>query len=219
MIKMEYNPYYKPEWLEVIAACMFSGKSDRLIERLEKLRYHKQGSGIQIGLYKPKRDTRSPNIYTRSGREPFEAELVDENNPKELLWLARDKDVVGIDEGQFFDESLVEVVHSLRAAGKNVVVAGLDTDFTGKGYRSMPQLIFDAHEVMKPWPFCMYVDSDGQCGRVAQRTQRLLNGRPAPYDDPLDVVQDSEGCDEQGNIRTYEARCIYHHFVPGKPKQ
>jgi thymidine kinase len=107
--------------------------------------------------------------------------------------------VVGIDEAQFFDEALGEVVRSLADRGVRVIVAGLDMDFRGEPFGPMPALLAEAERVDKLQAICM------MCGEPASRTQRLLDGRPARYAEPVLVVGASE---------MYEARCREHHQVP-----
>jgi len=107
--------------------------------------------------------------------------------------------VIGIDEAQFFDDELVEIVQSLADRGVRVIVAGLDTDFRGEPFGPMPVLMAKAERVEKLNAICMV------CGGEASRTQRLVNGKPARYDDPVVIV---------GAAELYEARCRRHHVVP-----
>lgn len=108
--------------------------------------------------------------------------------------------VVGVDEAQFFDEEILRVVQELADQGLRVIVAGLDTDFRGEPFGMMPAIMAQAERVDKLHAICMV------CGDLASRTQRLIDGRPARYDDPVVVVGASE---------LYEARCREHHQVPG----
>jgi thymidine kinase len=107
--------------------------------------------------------------------------------------------VVGIDEAQFFDPGIVEVAQQLAAQKIRVIVAGLDTDFRGEPFGCMPTFLAIAERVDKLQAICMI------CGESASRTQRLVNGKPANYDDPVVIVGASE---------MYEARCRQHHEVP-----
>ncbi|MCJ7435944.1 MAG: thymidine kinase, partial [Anaerolineales bacterium] len=113
--------------------------------------------------------------------------------------LDKDTTVVGIDEAQFMDAEVVEVARELAARGVRVLIAGLDTDFRGEPFGSMPALMSEAEKVDKLHAICMV------CGDDASRTQRLVNGKPARYDDPIVIVGASE---------LYEARCRLHHEVP-----
>ncbi|MCE7861626.1 MAG: thymidine kinase [Chloroflexi bacterium CFX2] len=111
----------------------------------------------------------------------------------------RDTTVVGLDEVQFFDPEIVGVAQELAERGVRVIAAGLDTDFRGEPFGSMPVLMAKAEEVLKLHAICMV------CGGEASRTQRLVNGKPARYDEPVVIVGASE---------LYEARCRLHHEVP-----
>lgn len=108
--------------------------------------------------------------------------------------------MVGVDEAQFFDDEILGVVQELADMGLRVIVAGLDTDFRGEPFGAMPNLMAQAERVDKLHAICMV------CGDLASRTQRLIDGRPARFDDPVVVVGASE---------LYEARCRAHHQVPG----
>jgi thymidine kinase len=109
--------------------------------------------------------------------------------------------VVAIDEAQFFDAAIVSVVDQLAARGIRVILAGLDTDFRGEPFGAMPDLLCRADDVIKLHAICMV------CGEEATRTQRLVNGQPAHYHDPVIMV---------GAAEAYEARCREHHVVPGR---
>lgn len=181
--------------VEVITGSMFSGKSDELIRRLRRARIARQ----KIQVFKPGVDTRSAEdkVTSHVGTE-FEATPV--NDAEAILPLVgEDTTVVGIDEAQFFDDKLAAVVQSLADRGVRTIVAGLDTDFRGEPFGPIPILMAQAERVDKLYAICMV------CGDAASRTQRLINGRPARYDDPVVVVGASE---------LYEARCRRHHQVP-----
>jgi thymidine kinase len=106
---------------------------------------------------------------------------------------------VAIDEAQFFDDGLIAVVQTLAARGVRVIVAGLDLDFRGEPFGPIPHLLCEAEDVTKLHAICVV------CGEEASRTQRLVNGQPARYDDPIILV---------GAAEAYEARCREHHVVP-----
>lgn len=181
--------------VEVITGSMFSGKTDELIRRLRRARIARQ----RIQVFKPSIDTRYGNdkLTSHAGSE-FEATPVD--HAGEILEKVDPKTtVVGIDEAQFFEDEICEVVQRLADRGVRVIVAGLDTDFRGEPFGPMPALMAQAERVDKLHAICMV------CGAPASRTQRLINGRPAHYNDPVVVVGASE---------LYEARCRQHHEVP-----
>jgi thymidine kinase len=113
--------------------------------------------------------------------------------------LDKEATVVAIDEAQFFDDEIIQVVEELAAKKIRVIVAGLDTDFRGEPFGPMPVLMARAEHVDKIQAICMV------CGEPASRTQRLVNGKPARYHDPVVIV---------GAAEMYEARCRKHHEVP-----
>jgi thymidine kinase len=174
---------------------MFSGKTEEMIRRLRRAQIAKQ----QIQVFKPILDTRfSETKVTSHAGSDFEATPV--NSAAEILDLVEeDTTVVAVDEGQFFDMEITRVVHSLADRGVRVLVGGLDTDFRGEPFGPMPVLMAQAERVDKLHAICMV------CGDAASRTQRLINEKPANYDDPVVVVGASE---------LYEARCRRHHEVP-----
>jgi thymidine kinase len=181
--------------VEVITGSMFSGKTDELIRRLRRARIARQ----KIQVFKPSLDTRfSEHRVTSHAGTEFGATPVDTASRIDEL-LESETTVVGIDEAQFFDAPIVQVVQMLADRGLRVIVAGLDTDFRGEPFGPMPALMAQAEQVDKLHAICM------ACGDDAVRTQRLINGRPARYDDPIVVV---------GAAELYEARCRAHHEVP-----
>jgi thymidine kinase len=189
--------FYTHGWVHVIAGCMFCGKTDEMLRLLRRFSI----AGRQVLLVKPRLDTRTDDatVVSRSGAE-HRAISVDDSG--EIEAASADVDIVAVEEGQFFDERLPEVVERLAALGKQVIVTGLDRDFRGIPFGSMPRLLALADQVTKLTAICV------ECGEPATRTQRLINGDPAPMDSPLIVI---------GGIgdETYEARCRLHHEVPG----
>lgn len=181
--------------VEVITGSMFSGKTDELIRRLRRAKIAKQN----VQVFKPKLDTRfgEDQVASHAG-SAFEATPID--IPQDIRGLlAEDTTVVAVDESQFFHESLCEVVQSLAELGLRVIVAGLDTDFRAEPFGPMPAIMAQAERVDKLHAICMV------CAGPASRTQRLIDGKPAHYNDPVVVVGASE---------LYEARCRKHHDVP-----
>jgi thymidine kinase len=181
--------------IEVICGSMFSGKTDELIRRLVRATIAKQ----KVQVFKPAIDVRytAEKVTSHAGAN-FDAIPVKKAS-EILLKLDKDTTVVGIDEAQFLDVEVVEVAHELAERGIRVLVAGLDTDFRGEPFGPMPILMSKAERVDKLHAICMV------CGDEASRTQRLVNGKPARYDDPVVIVGASE---------MYEARCRVHHEVP-----
>lgn len=186
---------HKTGSIEVITGSMFSGKTDELIRRLRRARIARQ----EVQVFKPQIDDRysAEKVTSHAGTE-FEATPV--ADPADILARIEDATtVVAVDEAQFFDPEIVSVVESLADSGVRVLVAGLDTDFRGRPFGPMPTLMAQAERVDKLHAICMV------CGDLASRTQRLIDGRPAHFDDPVVVVGASE---------LYEARCRLHHEVP-----
>ncbi len=172
--------------VEVVAGCMYAGKSQELIRRLRRAEYAKQ----KIQCFKPDIDTRySTDIHTHTD-ERFPSTLVPKDNAAALLDLVEEGcEVVGIDEAQFFDDGVVRVARTLAARGCRVIVATLDLDFTGKPFGPTPFLLADAEEILKLTAVCVV------CGSDATRTQRVTDSREQ-------VVV--------GSDNVYEARCFEH---------
>ncbi len=181
--------------IEVICGSMFSGKTDELIRRLVRATIAKQ----KVQVFKPAIDVRyaAQKVTSHAGSD-FDAIPV-EKAAEIIAKLDADTTVVGIDEAQFLDNDVVKVAQELAELGKRVLVAGLDMDFRGEPFGPMPILMSKAERVDKLHAICMV------CGEEASRTQRLVNGKPARYDDPVVIV---------GAAEMYEARCRLHHEVP-----
>ncbi len=175
-------------WIEVICGCMFSGKTEELIRRLRRAQIAKQ----KVSVFKPAVDTRygSESIVSHS-EQALTSQTV--RDAGEILHLAGDAQVVGIDEGQFFDANLVSVCEQLASAGKRVIVAGLDQDYRGKPFEPIPQLLAVAEYITKTLAICVV------CGNPADRTQRTSGSRER-------VIV--------GAKELYEARCRHCHVVP-----
>lgn len=194
---MEFNS--RLGWIEVICGPMFAGKSEELIRRIKRLEYAKK----KVVVFKPLIDNR----YS-------EDEVVSHNKRKTKCYnLSSSKDVykyitedtyaVAFDEVQFMDEGIINVCQELANKGIRVICAGLDNDFKGEPFSIMPQLLCMAEYVTKLTAIC------NVCGCNATRTQRIVNGIPASYDDPIIIVGASE---------SYEPRCRHCHEVRGKLK-
>jgi thymidine kinase len=183
--------------VEVICGSMFSGKTEELIRRARRAVIAKQN----VQVFKPDIDTRySVQRVTSHNGLAFEAVPVPSAQAI-LEQLTPDTTVVAIDEAQFFDSGIEQVAEQLANSGIRVIIAGLDMDFRGEPFGPMPALLCRADEVLKLHAICMV------CGENATRTQRLVNGQPARYDDPVILV---------GAAEAYEARCRDHHAVPGR---
>ena len=194
----EMYKHYRKGWLEVISGCMFAGKTEELIRRINVLEFAKQ----KIIVFKPRIDNRysESKIASHAGSQ-VESILIDKASDI-LEHITDDIDVVAVDEVQFLDEDIIEVCDMLAAKGIRVMVAGLDTNFRGEPFGVMPTLLTTAEFVTKLTAVCV------QCGAPATRTQRIVDGKPAQWDDPLILV---------GAKESYEARCRHCHEIIGKP--
>ncbi|MGP4106175.1 thymidine kinase [Virgibacillus sp. L01] len=186
-------------WVEVICGSMFSGKSEELIRRVRRATY----GNLSVRVFKPAIDDRfaDDSVVTHNGTSAIARPV--KNSDEILEDIDNEVDVIGIDEVQFFDENITAVADELANKGIRVVIAGLDTDFRGEPFGPMPKLMALSESVSKLNAICPV------CGSPASRTQRLIDGRPASYDDPVIMVGASE---------SYEPRCRHHHEVPNKPK-
>lgn len=191
--------------LEVVCGSMFSGKTEELVRRLRRADYAKQ-QVLTLKHHLDKRKSVMPSCLTsHQGNERF-AYMVGDSalGIQQMLELVTDDiHVVGIDEVQFFSPEIVEVVCTLVGRGKRVIAAGLDLDFRGEPFGVMPVLMAIADEVTKLKAICTL------CGHDAHYSQRLINGVPAKYDDPIILVGASE---------CYEARCRDCFTMDKQPK-
>jgi thymidine kinase len=189
---------YNGGWIEIVCGSMFSGKTEELIRRVRRARIARQ----KVQVFKPGLDDRyhAEQVSSHNG---MRWEAVPVGKAYEILdQLEPDTNVVAVDEAQFFDGEISSVCNELAERGLRVILAGLDMDFRGEPFGPMPLLMAEAEEVTKLQAICV------TCGAPASRTQRLIDGQPAAYDDPVILVGGSE---------SYEARCRHCHQVPGKP--
>lgn len=181
--------------IEVITGSMFSGKTDEMIRRLRRATIARQ----KVQVFKPVIDNRYHSEQVTSHAGTAYNAIPIQRAADILKLLEKETTVVAVDEAQFFDDEITTIVQQLADRGIRVIVAGLDTDFRGEPFGCMPVLMAIAEKVDKLQAICMV------CGEPASRTQRLVNGKPARYDDPVIIVGASE---------MYEARCRKHHEVP-----
>ena len=192
-----YNQY-REGWIEVICGCMFAGKTEELIRRINVLSYARKN----ILVFKPKIDERysTTEIASHAGSK---VPCIVISEAKEILdHVNYDTDVVAIDEVQFFDEDVVDICEYLADSGLRVMVAGLDKDFRGEPFGVLPDLLTRAEFVTKLTAVC------AKCGAPATRTQRIINGKPASFNDPIVLV---------GAKEAYEPRCRHCHEIVEKP--
>lgn len=185
----------KPGWIEVICGPMFAGKSEELIRRVKRMEYAHQ----KYVCFKPRIDDRYSHdeIVSHNMRK---TKSINIDSSKEILSLIPEGcHAVVIDEVQFLDEGIVDVCINLADRGYRVICAGLDMDFRGVPFHNVAMLMACAEYVQKLTAICV------KCGSPATRTQRIVNGRPADYNDPIIIV---------GASQTYEPRCRHCHDVP-----
>lgn len=188
---MEYTPHSLPKetgWIEVIAGCMFSGKTEELIRRLRRAQIAKQ----TVKIFKPRIDTRySESDIVSHSDQSLPSILISDIN--EITELAGDAQVVGIDEAQFFSNDIVDICNRLANEGKRVIVAGLDQDYKGVPFEPMPQLLAIAEYITKTLAICV------NCGNPADKTQRKTTSSERVVVGAADI---------------YEARCRKCHYIP-----
>ena len=183
-------------WIEVIAGVMFSGKTEELLRRVRRSTIARK----RVQLFKSHLDNRYAGVWAVSSHDRRSLEAVPVDSAAQIrLRLDPMAQVIAIDEAQFLDAGVVAVVTSLAERGRRVILAGTDTDFRGEPFGFMPQLMAVAEVVDKLHAICVL------CGSPASRNQRLIEGKPAPYDSPTIMV---------GAADSYEARCRACHVVP-----
>ena len=181
-------------WIEVVCGSMFSGKTEELIRRVRRAKIARQ----KVQVFKPAIDTRynDRDVTSHDGMQIEAVPVADTAGLRAVIEL--DTTVVALDEVQFYSGDIVALCEGLADRGVRVIVAGLDTDFRGEPFGPMPELMARAERVDKLQAICVV------CGNPASRTQRLINGLPAAFDDPVILVGASE---------VYEARCRRCHEV------
>ena len=183
-------------WIEVISGVMFSGKSEELIRRLRRAMIARK----RVQVFKSRLDERYSGIYTISSHDGRTVDAIPADSAAQIAQqIDPTAQVVAIDEAQFLDSGILQLVTSLAARGRRVIIAGTDTDFRGEPFGSMPQLMAIAEVVDKLHAICVL------CGGPASRNQRLIGGQPAPYDSPTIMV---------GSTESYEARCRMCFSIP-----
>ncbi len=212
---MPLEPFFPAGHIEVVCGPMFSGKSEELIRRVTRAVIAKQ----DVRVFKPIIDARyhATAVASHAGRTvnahpvqgTLEVRVMLGLAPEPALFGLENPDalevklpnVVAFDEAQFFDDGLVPLALELARAGVRVICGGLDLDFRAEPFGIMPDLLARAEHVEKLTAVCPI------CGAPATRTQRLVNGMPAKFEDPIVMVGASE---------SYEPRCTKHHAVPRK---
>lgn len=185
-------------WIEVICGSMFAGKTEELIRRVRRIEFAKK----EVVVFKPIIDNRYSKDEVVSHLNNRTKSIPIDQAIEAWKYLSKLPYAVAFDEAQFFDAQLVSVCEKLANKGVRVIVAGLDRDFRGEPFGVMPELLARAEYVTKLQAICQV------CGEPATRTQRIIDGKPAHYTDPIILVSAKE---------KYEPRCRHCHQVPGAP--
>ncbi|HBY99566.1 MAG: thymidine kinase [Ardenticatenaceae bacterium] len=192
--------YYQGGWIELIVGSMFSGKTEELIRRVRRAEI----AGQHVQVFKPHIDTRYHEMAVAS-HSGVQLDALPVESARDLVRQLRpDTTVLAVDEVQFFDWEIADVLNEMADQGVRIIAAGLDMDFRGEPFGPMPLLMTQAEMVDKLSAICV------KCGGPASRTQRLINDEPAHYNDPVILV---------GANECYEARCRHCHQVPGAPQR
>ena len=184
----------RPGWIEVICGPMFAGKSEELIRRINRLEYAKKKTLV----FKPGIDNRysADEVVSHSN---LKAKSISIKESKEILdYVDSSTFAIAVDEVQFLDKEIIYIAQRLALKGIRVILGGLDTDFRGEPFPITASLMTVAEDVLKLTAICVV------CGAPATKTQRIINGKPAHYSDPIIKVGASEA---------YEPRCRHCHQV------
>jgi thymidine kinase len=184
----------RPGWIEVICGPMFAGKSEELIRRIKRLEYAKKKTLV----FKPSIDVRysSNEVVSHSN---LKTKSIAIKESKEILdYVDSTTFAIAVDEVQFLDKEIIYLAQKLALKGIRVILGGLDTDFRGEPFPITASLMTIAEDVLKLTAICVV------CGAPATKTQRIINGKPAHYSDPIIKV---------GAAEAYEPRCRHCHQV------
>jgi thymidine kinase len=204
---MKPNDFIQPGVFRLFYGPMYSGKTQALNRIIGPIRILETKGLATYGFFKPEEDNRK----TRTIDHPStQAVLIPKQAPGEIYATSRDKDAIFIDEIMMFDDEIVDVVGQLIRERKYIVGAGLNLNFRGEWFGPMKDLTdiasFSGTLTFLDQAVCYHPG----CGKIATRTQRYLNGKPAPYNDPEFIVEDND------NSRKYYPACEEHHKVPEK---
>jgi thymidine kinase len=195
------------ERLTGITGSMFSGKTAELLRLVERAEF----AGRKVQVFKPAIDNRWGKVEKVRSHSGSEHQAIPVRGAEEILEkLDPNTQLVAVDEIQFFGGEIIPVIEGLLENDIEVLFAGLPLDFRGEPFGPVPVLLAKSDSIIKLTAICTYSENGEICGEEATRTQRIVNGEPARYDDPVVLV----GAEEK-----YAPRCPSHHIVPGKPKR
>ena len=189
----------RPGWIEIVTGPMFAGKSEELIRRIKRLEYAKK----KVLVFRPRIDNRYSLDEVVSHSNNRRKSIVIDAAKDILPYISEDTYAVVIDEIQFLDHELIPLSEHLANIGIRVILGGLDSDFRSEPFAVTSEMMARAEFVTKLTAICV------RCGSPATKTQRIVNGKPAHYLDPIVVV---------GAAEAYEPRCRHCHEVLGKAK-
>lgn len=192
-----------------IVGPMFSGKTGELLRQVDRAEH----AELNVQVFKPVIDNRWEKTQYVVSHNGHEHHAIPVSSSLGILNLLEPyTQMVAIDEIQFMDKNIIPVVEELVERGIEVVFAGLPLDFRGEPFGDIPYLLAKAGNIVSLSAICKYKENGSEkiCGKEATRTQRLVNGEPAKYEDPIIMI---------GAAESYTARCIPHHQVPGKPSR
>ena len=196
---MFLEPHFKGQrsgWIEVICGSMFSGKTEELIRRLKRAKFANQ----RIAIFKPQKDVRYDTKNVVSHDENY-IDSIPVSKSEDIIELAKDVSVVGVDEAQFFDEKLTEVVQVLAIRGIRIIIAGLDMDYLGRPFGPMPELLAVAEYITKVHAICPH------CGNLATHSYRLSNEKDQVVLGEKDKYEPRcRICYNMGNILDFKKR-------------
>ncbi|QEH62373.1 thymidine kinase [Spiroplasma chinense] len=191
------NPKSKRGWIELITGCMFAGKTEEFIRRLQRYKYAKQ----DVLVFKPKIDDRysKNDVQSHSGMSIKSIPVASSEELREYVFAQEHVDIIGVDEVQFMDTGIVDILSEIADQGIIVIANGLDKDYRNNPFRNVDKLLVQAEYVDKLTSICH------SCGGNANRTQRIVDGVPAKLNEPLVVISANE---------KYEARCRHCYIEP-----
>ena len=203
---MFLEPHFKGQrsgWIEVICGSMFSGKTEELIRRLKRAKFANQ----RIAIFKPQKDVRYDTKNVVSHDENY-IDSIPVSKSEDIIELAKDVSVVGVDEAQFFDEKLTEVVQVLAIRGIRIIIAGLDMDYLGRPFGPMPELLAVAEYITKVHAICPH------CGNLATHSYRLSNEKDQVVLGEKDKYEPRcRICYNMGNILDFKKRLYFLYKV------
>lgn len=193
------SPLLKFGELDVFCGPMKSGKTREIIHIIDQIKFVE---GAEVIYFKPKLDTRGDSIISRFGGLTLECIYIDENNPEIIFdYINEVHNVIVLDEIHFFNSTIKQVINKLLQEQFYIIAGGLDLDFRGEPFGCMPEILSLANNVIKLKGVCEYKG----CSNLATRTQREIDGKPAPYNSPVVLIGDQK--------EGYSCRCLEHHFI------